>query len=275
VPEGGGGAALGDGARGGDGGQGGKVIVTGTPGLAPGSGGGGGGAVGDGTQGGQGGGGGDQVHVEIGPDELTALRRAGFERIEFRVGKGGSSDSPGEDTIANFVTADGAVLKSIVAKAGRHGDPARQANFGRSVTSDDFDAGMKVSSITLAECAQVKRGLLYLLGAGWSNFEFSTSPFHASWPLVCTIDTGSIKPGSALAFNAIVLDPAGFQVLDQPFSVPCGVGPVSRSNVIVPISFTGSRIGIWSIEIRAAETTLARLEIEIRGPQDPADQATT
>lgn len=262
---GGGGAALGDGALGGDGGQGGKLILMGTSGVAPGSGGGGEGATGNGAQGGQGGSGGDQVHVEIGSDELAALRQAGFDRIDFRVGMGGKSGGPGEDSIANFVTKEGKVLKSIVAKGGRPGDAPHHI-YGRIPTSTDFEAGLKVSTLTLAECAQVKNSLLYLLGAGWSNFEFATNPFQASWPLVCTVDTGPIQSESVLAFKAIVKDPNGFQALDQPFAVPCGLGLVTRSSVIVPISFTGSQAGIWTIEIVAGEISLAQIAIEVRMP---------
>jgi hypothetical protein len=34
------------------------------------------------------------VEVEIGPQEMQKLREAGFDRVEFRVGKGGESGGP-------------------------------------------------------------------------------------------------------------------------------------------------------------------------------------
>ncbi len=76
------------------GGQGGNLVFTESPGLAPGSGGGGSGAIGNNAKGGQGGGGGEIVEVEIGPQEMQKLREAGFDRVEFRVGKGGESGGP-------------------------------------------------------------------------------------------------------------------------------------------------------------------------------------
>jgi len=270
---GGGGGAVGSSARGGDGGPGGRLVFAGSPGLAPGSGGGGGGVLGDDAQGGQGGGGGDQVHVTIGPEEFEQLRKAGFQRVEFRVGKGGQAGGPGEDTIANFVTADGTVLKSIVAKAGKPGAPPRQGTSGREATPQDVESGLRVAAMTLADCVQLKHGLLYLLGAGWEHFQFPTLPFEANWPLACAIDTGSVEPGSALAFNVTVKDPTGFQVLKKPFSVSSSnASAVSRPNLLVPISFTGSQTGVWTIEIVSGDIVFATLPIEIRGPQPVSDR---
>lgn len=122
---GGGGAAIGSEAAGGDGGRGGDFIFMGSSGQAPGAGGGGAGAIGDGAVGGEGGGGGEFVEVLISPEELRELRNAGFVRFEYKVGRGGKGGGAhgedGEDTVLNFVTADGRVLKSITAKGGTGG----------------------------------------------------------------------------------------------------------------------------------------------------------
>lgn len=248
------------------------LALGGQGGLAPGAGGGGGGAFGENARGGQGGSGGDQVYVGIGPDEAAALRKAGLERIDIRVGKGGRAGGPGEDSIANFVAKDGTVLKSIVARGGKPGTPPRQGDTGREAVADDIDAGLRVTTLMLAECVQLRKdGLLYLLSAGWEHFYFPTIPFEARWPLVCSVDTGSVEPGSVLAFKAAVKDPVGFQVVAEPFSVPCGEGLVSRPNLFVPIRFTGSQTGVWAIRIESGGIVLAELPIEIRGPQPVSD----
>lgn len=265
---GGGGGAIGSGSRGGDGGPGGRVIFAGGQGRAPGAGGGGAGALGENMQGGQGGGGGDLVHVEVGPEELHELRLAGFQRIDLRVGKGGESGEQGEDTIANFVTADGTILKSIVARGGRPGAAPKPLARSRDATVQDIDAGLRVTSVMLAECVQLRHGLLYLLGASWEHFQFPTVPFEAHWPLALTIDMGSLDLGSTLDFYVIVKDPTGFQVVTEPFSVSKGGGSlISRPNLLVSLSFTGSQTGVWTLEIISGGLTLSRLPIEIKGPQ--------
>ncbi len=264
---GGGGGALGTGSKGGHGGPGGKIIFQGISGLAPGAGGGGGGIVGDNKKAGAGGGGGDQVHLTLGPEEFAELRRAGFERAEIRVGQGGREGGPGEDSIVSFVTADGTVLKSIVAKGGLPGEPVGQEISGRVATKADLESGLRVTTLTLADCVHLKNGLHYLLGAGWDNYSFPAIPFKAGWPLACSIDTGSIKSGSLLALSVRVKDPTGFQVLERPFTVSCTAGPVSRPNYMIPISFSGSQTGIWSIEVVSGEIILGTLPIEIKGPK--------
>ncbi|MFN0300015.1 MAG: hypothetical protein ACKVQU_06635 [Burkholderiales bacterium] len=261
---GGGGGALGENARGGDGGPGGKTTIIGSLGLAPGAGGRGVGVSGDNAIGGQGGGGGERVIVHVDPEEMEALNRSGFQRIEHRVGMGGISGGPGEDTILNFVAADGTVLKSIIAIGGVPGLPAQLPVPSRLATEVDISAGLRLSTLIFAECAQLKNGLFNLLGAGWTHFEYPMTPFAASWPLVCIVETGSFETGTTIQLNAIVLDPTGLQVLDIPFFVGRCPGPVSRDVALLTLSFTGSKVGVWTIQIRSGLLVLGAQGIEIK-----------
>jgi hypothetical protein len=121
---GGGGAAVGFGARGGDGGAGGNIQSRGRDGKALGAGGGGAGVIGEFAVGGGGGEGGEIVMVEILPDELQELRNLGLDRVSYRVGRGGEDNvgqENGEDTVIDFLRADGKILKSITAKGGKGG----------------------------------------------------------------------------------------------------------------------------------------------------------
>jgi hypothetical protein len=264
---GGGGAAIGSGAIGGKGGPGGRLAFHGSSGRSPGAGGGGGAALEDNAVGGNGGGGGDQVEVEIGPEEFAELQRAGFNHIDFRVGQGGRDSGPGEDSIANFMSRDGKVLKSIVAKAGRAADPTLPIQRGRPANATDAAQGLKVSTLTLAECAQVKNGLAYLLGAGWEYFEFSTVPFEAQWPLVCTVEMPSALRDEFIALRAVVRDPQGFQTLAVPITVEGTGAMVCRRTLCVPLVFTGSELGVWSIAIESGDVQLSRIDIELRSRQ--------
>lgn len=264
---GGGGAAIGSGAVGGKGGPGGKFVFNGSSGRSPGAGGGGAAAFGDNTVGGNGGGGGDQVEVEIGRDDLAELQRAGFDRIDFRVGQGGKEGGPGEDSIVNFMSQDGKVLKSIIAKAGRAADPALPIQGGRPATATDSEQGLRVSTLALAECVQIKNGLVYLLGAGWESFEFSTVPFEAQWPLVCTVEMPNALKGELVALRAVVRDPMGFQTLAVPIAVEGTGAMVCRRTLCVPLVFTGSELGVWSIAIESGDLQLSSIDIEVRSRQ--------
>lgn len=259
---GGGGAALGSGAKGGDGGEGGRHIFVGKQGMAPGAGGGGIGVTGENSIGGQGGGGGDLVHAEIDSDELERLKQEGFDHFEVRVGQGGQSGTSGEDSIINFVAADGTVLKSIVAKGGK-GGAAAYIPRGRALEQRDIDCGFHIVSAMLAECAQVKHGLLNLLGAGWTNFNFQHSPFEANWPLALCIDSGTPASESILALELIVKDPNGFQSACTPFFIHPTAESINRQNIVIPVQFTGSTPGKWTISIISKQFCLLSLPIDI------------
>jgi hypothetical protein len=262
---GGGGGALGSGARGGDGGPGGRITFQGKPGRAPGAGGGGAGAAGEGAVGAQGGGGGDYVNAEISREELEQLRAAGFDHVEFKVGRGGEAGGPGEDTIANFVTADGRVLRSIVAHGGQGGQTGKGSVIARQACAGDLQKGFAISFLLLADVAQVRNGLVYLLGGGWEFVEFTHAPFKAEWPLVCCLSMGDLDLGSHIELFAVVRDPTGFQVLQESFVVTRNyVAAVSRPILLVPLRFSGSKGGVWTVAIASGGVTLAELPIEIR-----------
>jgi len=76
---------------------------------------------------------------------------------------------------------------------------------------------------------------------------------------------GEIKPETLLELFVVVTDPTGFQVLQESFTVSSG-GPrsVARPIVLIPIRFTGSKTGVWSILIVSGGSTLAKLPIEIK-----------
>ncbi len=258
---GGGGAAIGSGAQGGHGGRGGDIaVLDGQPGELPGAGGGGGGAVGEGMQAGGGGGGGEQIQVEVSPEELSALRASGFHHLELRVGQGGRDSGPGEDSIVNFVTADGKILRSIIARGGAPGDPVRMPiPQGRYVTAGDIEAGFQISSLLLADCVHIRQGLFFLLSAGWAWYTVTTNPFRVDWPLACSAAFGRVDPNSVVRLSAVVRDPRGFQVLEVPFAVTG-----ATTNTSVKLEFSGSEFGDWLIEIMSAETRLAKLPIKIQ-----------
>ena len=261
---GGGGAAIGSGAIGGKGGSGGKLVFEGAPGRAPGAGGGGAAALGDNAVGGSGGGGGDQVHVEIGPEEFAELQRAGFDHIDFRVGQGGMGGGPGENSIANLMSRDGKVLRSIIAKGGHAPEYSTPNQLGRPATTEDTSQGLRISTLALAECVHIKNGLLYMLGAGWEYFEFTTVPFDAQWPLVCVVEIPSTLQGETIELRAVVRDPNGFQTLAVPFAVSGFNTNVCRRTLCVPLAFTASELGVWSIAIESGDSQLGRLDLELR-----------
>jgi hypothetical protein len=249
---GGGGAAIGEGARGGDGGRGGNYRFVGRPAIAPGAGGGGIGAVGKNARGSEGGEGGERVVGVFGPGDLPQ-----GVPIKIKVGRGGRSGlgEDGEDTtFGDFVRA----------KGGRAGRSAMSHPSARAASAEDIEKGLRISSIFLAEVVHFKNGLVDLLSAGWEHWTANAFPTDIQWPLACTVDFGDVDAGTVIDFSAIVFDPTGNEVERQDFIASRGDGAVSMPNCSVALRFTASAEGIWIIRIASGSAQLGRLAIEIR-----------
>lgn len=261
---GGGGGAIGPDATGGSGGPGGDINLHGTPGEAPGAGGGGAGAVGEGAVGGEGGAGGEYVSVTLGPDDIGP--DSGVHHFEIQVGKGGVG-GPGEDSIINLCDEDGHVLRSIVAKGGRAGAPPYVPPPSRSPTEEDLKAGLKVTGILAAEFIRFsKDGLITIVAGGWDFWEANSNPFRFQLPLLVEIETGTIEPRNILDLKLVVRSPDGFQVHEQRQAVTVHDSLVRRSRFGVLLEFSGSRSGLWRVQILAGRQEIGEFPIEIRAP---------
>jgi hypothetical protein len=260
---GGGGGAMGPRATGGSGGSGGDINLHGTPGEGPGTGGGGAGAVGEGAVGGEGGGGGEYVSVTLGPDEIGL--GSGFHHFEIQVGKGGAG-GPGEDSILNLCDESGHVLRSVVAKGGRAGAPPCVPPPGRSPTDKDLNAGLKVTGIFAAEFIRGRDGLWTVVNGGWDWLQTGTNPFRVPLPLLVEIETGTIEPGTILDLKLVVRSPDGFPVHEQRQTVTVQDSLVRRSRFVVTLEFSGSRSGLWRVQVLAGRQMIGEFPIEIRTP---------
>ncbi len=136
----------------------------------PGAGGGGGGAIGDGARGGDGGHGGERVSGLI---DIEALRKLGFTKIRATVGKGGSPVNlpgahaeSGEDSLLEFVTDDGLVLKTIRAAAGLSGRSASSylPDGVLEISPEDLQAGFRITTLMVARGAEFSSGSFFIMG---------------------------------------------------------------------------------------------------------------
>ncbi len=256
---GGGGGAIGPEATGGDGGPGGDVIdLNGRAGTAPGAGGGGAGAVGDGAIGGQGGGGGEYVSATFGPDDLKDVHH-----LDFQVGQGGAG-GPGEDTVVNFCAEDGRVLRQVRAKGGLPGAPPYVPPQSRKPTSDDLNAGLKVTCILAAEYIRQRDGLWTIVEGGWDWITAGTNPFRLPLPIFLEMHTGTIPVGTVLDLKIVVLNPDNFLADQRSLLLVVEDASIRRSRTTTLIHLVGSKAGVWRVQVMAAETVIGDLAIEVR-----------
>ncbi|MGB8840499.1 MAG: hypothetical protein WCC64_05475, partial [Aliidongia sp.] len=240
---GGGGGAIGKGARGGRGGDGGghrvddgdytlpwpedkpthlemnELAPLGAD-FFPGSGGGGEGVVADGAKGGDGGNGGECVSAII---NIAEMRKDGFHHIEAIVGKGGERGFHGEDTVLNFVTEDGRVLKTIRAVGGTSGGSTFPDGV-HDITLEDIQYNFRVTTIMTANAIEVREGLFFLLGADWDSYTVPRLPFDAVWPVVYALRWTARQWSEPRGFFLSLLHPNGREVARQTLVIPMESG---------------------------------------------------
>ena len=293
---GGGGGAIGANAIGGNGGPGGKITVEGfsnpaeavlalldsgrtmlddrQDGPFPGAGGGGAGAIGENAVGGHGGGGGDRVIARISEEEMAALRSEGFERIDCIIPEGGQAAKyPGEhsedggETVLNFVTANGRVLRTIRAAGGKGAQSACEVPAGsRQITPADISEGFQVSAILPADVVYFRDGLCSVLGGGFTFTSVETLPVDLSWSLLLKVDFGASVGNTSFAIFVTVDNPGGREVLRLPVIVKRDVSGEPACLCYVPLIFNAQKPGPHAIRVMSGAFVLARTSIEVRLP---------
>jgi hypothetical protein len=241
------------------------------PDFNPGAGGGGAGAVGDGSIGGDGGGGGERVSAQI---DIAKLREAGLDRIEYVVGKGGLGSrlpgqlgEKGEDTAVNFIAKDGTILKTIRA-AGGAATSRRLPEGAVELSLGDIDNGFRVTTLMPVNAAEVRDGLLFVLGGGWKIFRVPHVPVDATWIVVCTARWRALEGMAPRAIFLSLIHPAGHEVSCQ--TLPCPIPPEAIQDGdchwIAAIGAAFDTLGQWTLRAHSGGFLLAEVNVVVQFP---------
>ncbi|SUA82027.1 Uncharacterised protein [Pandoraea pnomenusa] len=193
---------------------------------------------------------------------MEALRAEGFERIDFVIPEGGrAAKYPGEhaedggETVLNFVTANGRVLRTIRASGGRGAQSTCEIPAGsREITPADISAGFRVSAILPADVVYVRDGVCSLLGGGFTFSNVESIPVDISWILLLKLDFGASVDNMSLAMFVTVDDPYGREVLRLPVVAQREHEAEPGRVACVSLRFTARKSGpqrdsstVWSI----------------------------
>ena len=140
---------------------------------------------------------------------------------------------------------------------------------GRLVSKDDIEHGLRVSCFLFANAAEVRNGLLYLLGAGWETFPVGVLPQDACVGVAGVIDTGTVVPSTLLALAIVVEDPSGRVAASDPFDleVADAMRPIMRQCFRKAVRFRVTQPGVWRFTLRSGDIDLAEssLDIKVKG----------
>jgi hypothetical protein len=246
---------------GGPGGQGGDTFnLDGTPGTAPGAGGGGGGAVGPNAVGGEGGGGGECVSGIIDVDGATALRVYVSKGSEG--GEEGEDGYAGDDSWVEVVRPDGSAHEVLRAKGGVAGRSG-------AVRDDQEGPALRITSAFLADAAQVRDGLMFVLGGGWDCFTVPELPGTLGGALVIVAEP--VVDGSRpteLLFEVIDADGQPRGSVRLPVNVDGTDRPLRLTRIFHFGGIEVSAVGIWRVAVRSGGVELASVPFRVAVSED-------
>jgi hypothetical protein len=244
------------------------VALGGEGGKAPGAGGGGGGAFGEGARGGDGGGGGNITRELV---DVAELAEAGFDHAEIKVAVGskgatlpGQHGKDGEASVANFVKRDGTIIKSVRAEGGTGGRSAA-SYLPKSVAElarKDIDDGFRITTLMPVNAAEIRDGLLFLLGGGWEHFAVPFIPLDAIWCVLVTA-RWQVNCAEPKGFFLSLLDPLGKETSCVALHIPIETISAKIGNWICPIGATLDTEGLWTLRLHSGNILLSEYFVRV------------
>jgi len=119
----------------------------------------------------------------------------------------------------------------------------------------------------LANYAEVRDGLLYVLGAGWTNYTVSALPADIVGQVILILDVDDASNGVNAVLTVDVVDPKGSTVLHDQVPVEfTSTDAVIRIPVVYGLQAHVSDAGVHEVSASLGGTEIVRLPFEVRLP---------
>ncbi len=174
-------------------------------------------------------------------------------------GKNGQGGRDGEDTTLSFQHISGK-LTTLTAKGGKGGGHPTQAELALSSTGR-----IRISSALLVNYAEIRDGLLYMLGGGWSFYPVYELPCIVQSNFVFVIDAEEVKVETRYELVFEVIDSNNKIAYQLPiiFDVT-GLNLIQRKVLVVPFWGEASVLGIWLARVLSGDKELVQVSFEVR-----------
>lgn len=276
---GGGGGAIGHNARAGRGGDGGRITdLDGQPLPAsdlahfmagtsmerpPGAGGAGASAVGPGSVGGDGGNGGDAV--------LGAFAIDPDSRYEIQIGDGGQPGrlpgqygSPGGDTLFKRISSDGEVTHVLHARGGSASLSGTLPADWAPISSRDIEHGFfQISTLFTANSVEMRDGLVFALGGGWSKYPVPALPSDAIWPIVCVATWKTLSDDRSRGLRLCLSNPDGTEVSGLDLELPATTVNEKSLTWAAGLGAHLDKEGDWRVTVTSGDFVLSEVTIAV------------
>lgn len=137
---------------------------------------------------------------------------------------------------------------------------------GRDVELGDIANGLRISSMLLANSAEVSGNLLSLNAGAWSCGPLPSIPVEQNFVLIFVVELGALAPTSLIRIDVVLTSPSGAiaSTKQVDVAVPERPGLTERSVQLQCFPVRIAEIGKWAFTARSGGHILAVHEIEIR-----------
>ncbi len=182
-------------------------------------------------------------------------------------GSGGTVYINGTTKIPEGITFD-LRGRDGVAPGGGGGGSGAIVHVGRTATDKDLQEGLRISSVFLADLAQIRNGLLNVLGGAWSSCTVPSLPTIVPLCLLMVVELGCLKPQELVRLDVEVVDPQG-AVIHASFTdvaAPEIRNSTDRISVLHQMQADVKEFGVVSILVSSGGLALASYDLEFRQP---------
>jgi hypothetical protein len=159
------------------------------------------------------------------------------------------------------------VLKEVSARSGIGGRSGNSLLLGgyNELQLSGTDAALCLRVTTLLPCnaAEIRDGLIFVLGGGWNNFPVVVLPIEATWIVLCCARWVPHTRVEGIGFFLALDDPAGKERACQALHLSAAILPGGSAQWLVPIGAQFDVEGTWLLRVYADGQELARFEVTI------------
>ena len=114
-----------------------------------------------------------------------------------------------------------------------------------------------------ANAAELRDGLLFILGGGWIRYSIPQIPFETVWFVVLGMRWRDISRHQPRGVYLSVINPAGHESSCQAVTITEDSVNAGSGQAVVPIGVALNAKGVWTLRVHSGGFLLAEIGIQV------------
>jgi hypothetical protein len=132
------------------------------------------------------------------------------------------------------------------------------------ISESDLVSGFQISALFPADAAELRDGLLFILGGGWTKYRVPKLPQETVWQVICTANRNAqLNSSAARWLQLCVLDPQGVEVSRIALELPEHALSSTNFHWLVPIGAQLNATGLWTIRVQSGGFLLSQIGVNV------------